>query len=90
MTRKKCKTSYMEPGEFRAALDALGLGNPTTAAAFLRVAKSTSQRFASGELAIGFSTAQLLRLMMRFKLAPGDLDPVKRPPYQPGAEGQHA
>jgi DNA-binding transcriptional regulator YiaG len=63
----------MTPKQYAAAIEALGLSQ-RAAGAFLGVDERTSRRWVLGESAIPESAAKLLRLMVRLKLSPDDVN----------------
>jgi DNA-binding transcriptional regulator YiaG len=63
----------MTPKQYAAAIEDLGLSQ-RAAGAFLGVDERTSRRWVLGESAIPESAAKLLRLMVRLKLSPDDVN----------------
>jgi hypothetical protein len=63
----------MTAHQYREALEVLGLTR-RKAGEFLGVTLRTSQRYALGECRVPESTAKLLRLMIKLKLKPSDVD----------------
>lgn len=63
----------MTPAQYAAAIAKLGLSQ-RGAAAFLGVDERQSRRWIAGDARIPESAAKLLRLMVRLKLTPGEVD----------------
>lgn len=63
----------MTANQYRTAIEKLGLSQ-RGAAAFLGVDERTSRRWALDEIPVPDSVAKLLRLMVRLKLKPEDVD----------------
>lgn len=63
----------MTANEYRAAIEQLGLSQ-LSAAKFLGVSDRQSRRFALAEADIPAHIAKLLRLMIRLKITPDEVD----------------
>lgn len=63
----------MTPKQYRAAIDRLGLSQ-VKAGAFLGVSARQSRRWALGEAEIPKVVAMILRLMVKTRTAPEDLE----------------
>lgn len=66
-------SAKMTASEYRAAIEALGL-NQQAAGRFLGVSPRTAQNWPLGTAPIPLAVAKLLRLMLRLKLDPADLE----------------
>lgn len=75
------RKSYMSGAEYRETLAALGLSLQRGARA-LHVDRKTSERRALEQLAIGWDTATLLRLMKALKLTPERLAKIVPEAYK--------
>lgn len=63
----------MTANQYRTVIEKLGLSQ-RGAAAFLGINERTSRRMALGEAAVPKSAAMLLRLMVKLKLKPEDVE----------------
>lgn len=63
----------MTPNQYRKALEALKLSQ-VRAGAFLGISSRTSQGYALGEYPVPEAIAKLLRLMVRLKLKPEEIE----------------
>ncbi len=64
----------MTSEEYEAAIKALGFRNPSRAALWLGVSAKASQNHANGSFPIPEPTAKLLRLCVRLKLKPEEVE----------------
>lgn len=74
VNRSRRVRSYMDPAEYKAALDALGLSSVRTSSEFLRVPMTSNKRRFRGLAAIPWDTTALLRLMVRLKMKPEHIE----------------
>jgi hypothetical protein len=63
----------MTPAQYRKAIAKVGLSQ-RAAGAFFGVDERQSRRWAAGDAGVPESTAKLLRLMIRLKLTPDDVE----------------
>lgn len=73
MTGRDLRKSTMTPHQYRAALAAVGLNTQARAAEFFDISIRSSHGYANGD-PIPEAIVKCLRLMIKFKVKPGDLN----------------
>ena len=66
----------MNPKQYQKAIDALGLSQ-VGASRFFGVSVKTSPRWARGESPVHPAVAKLLRVMIKYKLTPSDVEKLE-------------